>query len=118
MGFGNRTSTSSKSDSTPAKTGGFKSKAGGFKKSNGPVEWIGLGSITASKKLLEENELYGEICDALDGSEFSFSLKIYLGKDPDATIALKNGDFVTLKFKKSDKDPDYVLGRASLKVEE
>lgn len=117
MGFGNRTSVTSKSDATPAKTGGFKSKAAGFKK-GGPSEWIGLGSITAVKKLIDENELYGEICDALDGSEFSFNLKVYLGKDPDATLALKNGDFITLKFKKSDKDPDFVLGRASLKVEE
>lgn len=112
---GSSGSNRSSRDEAPARQSSFKKQSSGG--SQGQQDWLNLGSITAVKKLLESNDDYADICDALKGSEFSFSLKIFTGDD-DKTIVLRNGDYVTLKFKNGPKDPDFVLGKASLSLKD
>lgn len=137
MAFGNRKAKSSndsrgsdREERSERSSGGSKYSKGGSGSSNGgnrggyskgrgdqEVEWLRIGSITAPKKLYEENDDFAAIVDALEESEYSLSLKVWTGGD-DKTITLRNNDFITIKFKRGPKDKDFVLGKASLKLED
>lgn len=99
-------------------SGSSNSRGGSYNNSKGgDVEWLRIGSITPPKKLMEENDDYAAICEALEESGYSFNLKIWTGGD-DKTITLRNNDFITIKFQRGPKDKDFVLAKASLKLED
>lgn len=124
MAFGNRKAKTSRDDdregsgskrtsNSQGRSGGYKKKTSGYKK-KGEGEWVNLGSITPSKKF-EDDENYQDICEALKGSEYRLQVKVYLPKDMDS-LALRSGDFIQLSFITFDKDPDFVLGHASMNL--
>ncbi len=79
-------------------------RSGGGQKSN----FFRLGGITISKST--SDDAYDWAMENLRGNEeLKLNVKVYLGKEVDE-MALRNGDILTLSFRVSDKDKDFVIG--------
>lgn len=93
--YGNKSYTKRNDDEGEAENNG-----GGF---------IGIGSITASKKSAEDAE-------GLKDSGLQLWWKVFLPKGSNQ-ITLKRGDRVMISFKTFDGEPDFVLGHVVLPPE-
>lgn len=70
-----------------------------------------LGSLTVPKSA--DDDLKNMILDELKDSEVRLNLTIYPPKGIES-INLKRGDIICISFKTGDKDPEFVVGNASV----
>lgn len=70
-----------------------------------------IGSLTVPKSASDD---IAAAAEDLRGSDLKFNCQIYLGKG-DNELTLKNGDLLTISFKVSEKDKDFVLGHVAVK---
>jgi hypothetical protein len=73
-----------------------------------------LGNM-AMKKGTSQNDI-NDLRDLGGGREFEYDLRlqIYLGKDENRELELRNGDLIHINFKPHKESPDFVVGSASL----
>lgn len=101
-------------------TSGSKSSSGGSKfganRGGGDKKYAftRIGSMSVPKSLREKD---GELADTIESelrdSEIRLNLQIYPPKGVES-VTLNRGDIVSLTFKVSEKDKDFVLGHASI----
>lgn len=92
------------------------SKFGGGNKGGGDRKYAftRIGSMSVPKSLAEKDrDLADTIQSELRDSEIRLNLQIYPPKGVES-VTLNRGDIVSLSFKVSEKDRDFVIGHASI----
>lgn len=107
QGGGSNDRGSDRGNSGGGNRGGSSGGRGGDKK----YAFTRLGSLTVPKSA--DDDLRDMILGELKGSEIRLNLTVYPPKGVES-VNLKRGDIICISFKTGDKDPDFVVGSASV----
>lgn len=100
-----------RNESREASDSGQNRRSGGSKGSNPKFKFTRLGSITVPKS--SDDEIHDMIHNELKGSDVRLKLTIYPPKGVES-VTLNRNDIIVITFKPGDKDPEFVVGNASL----
>ena len=89
--------------------GGYR----GGRQQEGEFPFTFIGNISMPKSASDDACKF--VDSELKGSNLTMNAKIYLGKDENSELVLKNGDMLLIQFKNGERDKDFVIGKVSVK---